>query len=117
MAKPFSFVKLIRFDGKNLKVFKWQNSRFVEMNTKVIGILAMLLVATLFVAPTVAAFVTPSKSSSFGNSFSYSAPRTNLAGVDPTNPSTMASLASEIKRMNFGPSPQRPFGWTPYCIG
>ena len=112
-----------------LKVFEWQNSRIVEMNTKVVGILAMLLVATLLVAPAVAAFVTPTKPGSTGtsfsysnpgsasSSFSYSSPWNNLDGINPNDPSSMAALAKQIKKMNYGPSPQRPFSWTPYCFG
>lgn len=99
------------------------------MYMKFVGILTMLLVATLFVAPAVSAFVPPSKPGSFGNPASYSTPAPagnsfspvtqwrNLDGINPKDPSSMAALASQIKNMNLVPSPQRPFGWTPYCNG
>jgi len=99
------------------------------MNTKVVGILAMLLAATLFVAPALGAFVTPTKPGSTGNSFSfpnpgpvsnsfgYSSQWNSLDGINPKDPSSMAALASQIKNMNLRPSPQRPFSWTPYCFG
>ncbi len=99
------------------------------MYTRIISILTLLLVTILFVAPAVAGFVTPSKpwssESSFGyssanspvNTFDYSHQWKNLDGINPNEPSTMATLASHIKNMNFGPSPQRPFGWTPSCTG
>jgi len=97
------------------------------MNTKVIGILAMLLVGTLFVAPAVAAFVAPTKPGATGTSFGLpnsgsigtpvSSPSqwNSLNGINPNDPSSMAALASQIQNMNLRPSPQRPFSWTPYC--
>lgn len=99
------------------------------MNTRALSILVMLLVTTLFIAPALATFVIPSKPGSTGDSFryfnlgsdsssfSYSNQWRNLDGINPNQPSTMANLASEIQNMRFGPSPQRPFGWTPYCTG
>ncbi len=110
-----------------LKVFEWQNSRIVEMNTKVVGILAMLLVATLFVAPALGAFVTPTKpgstgtsfissnSGSIGTSFSYSSQWNSLNGINPNDPSSMAAIALHIQNLDLRPSPQRSFSWTPYC--
>lgn len=127
--KQMLIPKLTRLNGKDLKVYMWQNSRFVEMNTKVVGILAMLLVTTLFVAPAFAAFVAPTKPGSTGNSFSYSntgsigssfgvsSQWNSLSGINPNDPSSMAVIASQIQNMNLRPSPQRPFSWTPYCRG
>ena len=98
------------------------------MKRKVEGILALLLVATLFLAPAAAGFVTPSKPGFSGNSLDYFTPVSpgnlpgytaqwrSMDGINPNEPSTMADLASEIRNMRYGPSPQRPFSWTPSCI-
>ena len=96
------------------------------MNTRFVCISALLLVATLFIAPAVAGFVTPLKPESPGNAFnlpsgspgnsgSYTAQWRNLDGINPNDPSTMTPLAKEIKKLKLRPSPQRPFSWTPTC--